>query len=970
MPIPDTVARLVEQFSEQSVQLRASAYKEARVRQDFIDPLFEALGWDIRNAQGLPQNQRDLVIEDRVWVRSEKDGTLVKAPDYGFYIGGIRKFFVEAKKPSVSIKNNADAAFQLQRYAWSAGLPVSILTDFEEFAVYDCRAEPSADDSAATGRIEFWHYTDYADKWATIEGLFSRNAVREGALEQYASPSTTRKGTAVDTAFLREISTWRDWLAQDLALHNPGLTPRDLNFAVQMIIDRIVFLRICEARGIEPDGRLRRLIDGDRIYRQLLDYFRQADVKYNSGLFHFSEEKGRAEGPDTLTPNLIVPNEHLRQIIRRLYYPDSPYAFDVIPVEILGQVYEQFLGKVIRLDAGGRAAVEEKPEVRKAGGVYYTPGYIVEYIVRQTLGPLLEGKTPKEAAALRILDPACGSGSFLIGAYQFLLDWHLSRYTHVEEDVRKHRKELVEVPADPNMNTPKSWRLATEERKRILLTNIYGVDIDTQAVEVTKFSLLLKVLEGLSLEQQQMSFERLLPDLSNNIKCGNSLIGLDFYTTTQTTFLDDEERYRVNAFDWRTEFPTIMQIGGFDAVIGNPPYIFTRNQGIDEPQKLYFYKNYMYQSQQLNTFGIFIERCRSLLRNNGYLGFITPNNWLTIDTFAPLRKFILENTSASKIVNIRDRVFAAANVDTAIILFKKGLPSWITIAELSDGKEVFSRQIQVSNIKPPAYIIQIALFRNPENIPFLERIESLSQPLAAFCTVSTGLKVYQIGKGKPPQTDYEKNNRVFHSDHKRDATYGPYLDGIDVRRHYLAWSGQYLSYGDWIAEPRKSVPFSGERLLIRQIPAKPPYLVHGVFTNEPFYNDINSMVVFSPIEHISLKYLLGLINSRLLSIWFLKKFDKLQRKIFPQFKVKELAVFPIRPVNFSDPPDTALHDQVVLLVERMLELHKQLLAARTPTDKRMIERQITATDQQIDYLVYELYQLTAEERALVEGGTL
>jgi len=357
------------------------------------------------------------------------------------------------------------------------------------------------------------------------------------------------------------------------------------------------------------------------------------------------------------------------------------------------------------------------------------------------------------------------------------------------------------------------------------------------------------------------------------------------------------------------------------------------------------------------------------MRKSGVLGFITPNNWLTIDTFAPLRKFVLESTKGAKIVNILDRVFAAANVDTAITLFEKGDPSSLTISEMTGEKEVFSRQVGMSAVKPPAYIIQISLLKDSRNLQLVKRIESCAQPLAKLCTVSTGLKAYQTGKGKPPQTDCEKENRIFHDSSKRNKTYERYLDGADVRRYYLNWSGQYLSYGDWLAEPRKSVPFIGERLLVRQIPSRPPYLVNGVLTDEPFYNDINSMIIFAPIASISLKYLLGLINSRLLSMWFLKTFDKLQRKIFPQFKVKELASFPVRPIDFSNHGDKARHDQMVVLVERMLELHKERAAAQTPHDQTSHQRQIDATDRQIDQLVYELYGLTEDEIKIVEEAT-
>ena len=370
----------------------------------------------------------------------------------------------------------------------------------------------------------------------------------------------------------------------------------------------------------------------------------------------------------------------------------------------------------------------------------------------------------------------------------------------------------------------------------------------------------------------------ILPPLDKNITCGNSLIGTDF--SAGELFNEEEER-RISPMDFEDRFPHLPD-GCFNVIVGNPPYIFTRNQRIDDVQKAYYYKHYEYQNAQLNTFGLFLERSLATLCDGGYLGFIIPNNWLTIDSFASLRKYMLKSGRDIQIVNVLDRVFAEADVDTALVIFQKGKPNTLTVSEMIDGREAWSKQVKASSVRPPAYIIAVGFFKDMEAGALLSRIESVAKPLSSFCTVSTGLKAYQTGKGKAAQTDVEKNGRVFHARNKLNATYGKYLDGVNVSRYILSWSGEFLSYGDWLAEPRRSVPFSGDRLLIRQIPAQPPYLVHGVFTAEPYYNDINSMVVFSPNSQVSLKYLLGLINSRLLSLWFLKRHDKLQRKIFPQ----------------------------------------------------------------------------------------
>lgn len=580
----EALAQLVDHFHRNISTLKSKQYNETQARREFIDPLFSLLGWDMSNTQGLTEADKNVIHEDAI-----KIGGSTKAPDYCFRIGGDRKFFVEAKKPAVNIKEGIDPAYQVRRYAWSAKLPLSILTDFEEFAVYDCRIKPQPTDKASVARVQYLTYLEYQDRWEDLLAIFSREAVLKGSFDRYAGSSKIKKGTTeVDEAFLSEIESWRDSLAKNIAARNSSLTSRELNFAVQTTIDRVVFLRIAEDRGIEDYGKLRGLNNGTNVYARLLDLFRQADDRYNSGLFHFILEKGRPESPDRITPNITVDDKVLKDILKNLYFPESPYVFSVLPADILGQVYEQFLGKVIVLNARHQATVVEKPEVKKAGGVYYTPTYIVDYIVKNTVGDLLVGKSPKQIAgdkkhaALRVLDPACGSGSFLIGAYQHLLDWYCEKY--VDEGPEKHRGEIFEGPGG-------DWRLTTQERKRILLTHIYGVDVDSQAVEVTKLSLLLKVLEGENTEniRQQLSLfqQRALPDLGSNIKCGNSLINTDFFDWMQTSTLDDEERYKINVFDWQAEFKNVFSSGGFDIVVGNPPYGYM----IPKVQQDYFAKN-------------------------------------------------------------------------------------------------------------------------------------------------------------------------------------------------------------------------------------------------------------------------------------------------------------------------------------------------------------------------------------------
>jgi len=265
MQTPSTVLELVERFDTHRDHYTSTNYNEAQVRREFIDPLFQALGWDVQNTKGYAEPFKEVIHEDAVRVAG-----VTKAPDYSFRLGGRRIFFVEAKKPARNLKEDPSPAYQLRRYAWTAKLPVSILTDFEEFIVYDTRVKPAANDKASKARTIYVPYSEYPDRWTEIAGLFAPEAIRKGALDKYIQSSKKKRGTAeVDDAFLAEIEQWRTDLARNIALRNRGLSQRELNFAVQRTIDRVIFLRICEDRGIEQYGRLMALLSGPDTYARL-----------------------------------------------------------------------------------------------------------------------------------------------------------------------------------------------------------------------------------------------------------------------------------------------------------------------------------------------------------------------------------------------------------------------------------------------------------------------------------------------------------------------------------------------------------------------------------------------------------------------------------------------------------------------------------------------------------------------------
>jgi hypothetical protein len=1033
MPAPAEIVQLVELFQRNYDQYCAPSFSETAVRHQFIDPFFAALGWDVNNTQGFAEQYKEVVHEDKVLV-----GDATKAPDYSFRIGKERKFFVEAKKPSVNIKHDIEPAYQLRRYAWSAKLPLSILTDFEEFSVYDCRMRPDKNDKAATGRILLLSFTDYLARWDEIAGIFSKAAVWQGALDRFAVAKAGKRGTAeVDDEFLAEIERWRELLARNLALRNPALRGRDLNWAVQQTIDRIVFLRICEARNLETFEQLRALLNGGHTYARLWEIFRRADLRYNSGLFHFSEERGRAEAPDALTPGLEIDDKVLKDIIEHLYYPQSPYEFSVLPADILGHVYERFLGKVIRLTPGRQVKIEEKPEVRKAGGVYYTPTYIVDYIVRQTVGPLLEGKAPGPAGGatrLRILDPACGSGSFLLGAYQFLLDWHLTEYLKDPNRWLKGKRPPLERAGGGAL------RLSIEERKRILMDHLYGVDIDPQAVEVTKLSLLLKVLEGEGVAGQlSLGVERVLPDLGRNIKCGNSLIGPEFYDG-KLDLPDEEMVGRVNAFDWKREFPEVFPHppapsperrfgrgggeaggeGGFDAVIGNPPYI--RIQALQEwaPLEVEHYKRAYRAASKGNydLYVVFVEKGLKLLNEHGRLGFILPHKFFNAQYGEPLRKLLSEGQHLSKVVHFGDQqVFEGATTYTCLLFLERGgrqefqfvrahdLPAWRTGAAQVEGT------IPVASAGPSEWNFVVGrgsdLFERLRAMPV--KLGDVADRMAQGIRTSAN-EVFVLDIVKADNNLTEARSDVSGNVTIESPVLLPFLQGKEIKAYSIRYSGKTVLV-PYKVEGRKA-QLLPERDLLRTYPKayaylkqnkgalegrekgrmqgpnwygyvypknielmrSPKFLVPDIADRAAFAFDSEGRFAFTSGYAITLRsrqesahYILGLLNSALLS-FYLRRISTPMRGGFFRYFTQFIEQLPIRTINFTDPADVARHDRMVALVTQMLDLHGRLAAEGVPHEKAALQRRIEMTDRQIDALVYELYGLTDAEIAVVELG--
>lgn len=724
------VAALVASFRRNEADYLHPRYNETQARTDFITPLLEAFGWDVYNRAALPNSLREVVEEATVEVGER----LSKKPDYELRLARQRKFFVEAKKPSVAIDRDREAAFQTRRYGYSASMPISVLTNFHKLVVYDCKPVADPGHDAAVARLHVFEYTDFESRFDELWALISRDAVYSGAFDaRYAIDVTRRGADQFDDLFLRQVKEWRLRLAINIHANNPRLGPAELTYAVQLFLSRIVFLRICEDRDIERYETLKNLPTANT-FDALVAELRRADAFYDSGLFRLI---------DDARLGVRISDDVLHSIIAELYYPQSPYTFAVVETEVLGEIYEQFLGDVISIEAGN-VLIVSKPEVRESGGVVPTPRYIVDAILDRTLTPAIAGRSPADLAGFTVADICCGSGIFLLSVYEFLLDHYLDWY--LNNTPAAHRgTRIYEVVGG-------RWQLTFEERRRILTEHIRGVDIDPNAVEVARFSLLLKLIEdeneaGLR-DYVARHRQPALPELDSAIRFGNSLVSTAEWAATGAAMLA-ALRLRVNPFDWRAEFPAEFARGGFDIVVANPPYTRIQHMQTYMPEELAFYRSARSpystaREHNFDKYALFIERALTLLRPAGLLGVIVQHKFMTTRAGRALRQLIAGPRLLANVVHFgAKRVFGRA-IDnyTCILVLDRGGRQTVRV-ELPDSLESWRygapatvRDIPAANLTADSW-----QFANEETQALFGRIRAaFPTTLGQVAEVSVGVQ--------------------------------------------------------------------------------------------------------------------------------------------------------------------------------------------------------------------------------------
>ncbi len=891
---------LVARFFEHREAYRATSYKEAELRHEFLEPMFSLLGWDVHNRAGYASAYKDVVSE-----LSLRVGDSVKAPDYCFRTGGSARFFVEAKRPNSAILEDGNAAFQVRRYAWSGQVPLAVLTSFDELALYDGRVQPKAGDDARVARIATFSAGEYADRWEEIIKYLGRESILKGTLDALLPAPATRRGALrVDEAFLADLESWRDVFAHAFSDANPGVTLEDLNRVVQRLLDRIVFLRILEDRGGETYGSLRDAVKLDRGFGDLIV---RADSRYNSGLF----------APNAELDPLNIDPEAIRRVVGNLYFPQSPYEFSVLPAHMLGAIYERFLGSRIE-HIDGQIQIVQRPEVRKAGGVYYTPQYIVESILDDTLGRLLTKNASVAAVAkIAILDPACGSGAFLIAAYQRLLDWHL--------EVFRQKAEFHLKGKDPALFRGRSGALALTlaTRRRILLNSIYGVDLDEQATEVTQLSLLLKVVEGeTDFNQQALFIDRVLPSLSRNIRCGNSLIGPQFLRSLPVEELDKASNYR--SFDWQIEFAEIMRRGGFDVVIGNPPYLsYAGRQSVSLPPEIreFYSREYASFAGWPTSHSLFIERAARDLSAR-FVSFIVPDQMGHLAQYGALRATMQQHCPVRKVKYWGEKVFEGVTTPALTFVGEKGPAG---LAEVIDRHGTTNRGM-LHEKQEWVFSANRALLNKLANSTHFSLGELVRD--CGFRTTAAADQVVKVGTIPESIPVLEGKNLVLFG--CTPPTVAVRFDQGTVLRS----SEERYHDAEFLVRQTAAYPIVGPRL-------------HATY----FRNSCHAL--YAPPAPMDLRYIVGLLNSRLIRFAYIAATVESGQKAFPQVKLAALRSLPLLAIDFGIPESVAIHDQIVTVV-------KALLAHRGNHIKQ--SQAFGHLKDRLDLLVDNAYQVTAVER--------
>ena len=976
MTAPAALHALIERYTAARPAFLQGDLGRADIRDEFILPLLDLLGWAAVPAGG------DAGVVCDVPYRIREEG---KSIDIMLPAEGVSPVPAQLCDPLLPLPDTA--ARELRHYAWNAGCSLAVLTSFGETAIYDATIPVRSGDDVLTARIASCTVDQYEASWDRIAAVLSRECVVRGSADRFSGEKGggDRSGE-VSRVLAADLAAWQLLLARNIVCRNPGLSADAITDAVQEIIGRILFLRFCEDRGSAEYGLLGRTMTGGSAWGRLCGLFGYADDRFGTA--------PRSDSPDICS--LAIDDTVVKTIITRLTSPASPYLFSVISPETIGLAFLPFLASAIRLTSPHHVEVKERPEARKAGGASCTPQNLADFIVQRIMTALLDGKTPREAAAIRVLDPACGPGLFLLGVYTHLLGWHRAWYrTHLVPFLEAGVEPGPEIraclpdlaggdPVVPVCRTGEgsAWDLTAGERQRILTTCIFGVDIDPRAVAVTRLLLSLAMREG---------EDAVLPTLGQNIRCGNSLVSPGFHDDQDAALLDDRARQRIRAFSFPGAFPAVMAAGGFDAVLGEPPHL--RRESL-RGEKEYLERHSAVYPGTAALYPCFVEQGMALLRPGGTLMYLLPGGWLRADEGSLLRRF-LHPCQIEEIIDTGD----LCTYPSCIIRLRK--------------KEAFPR-ISVTNVATP-YPGNLAVYVQEHRYPvdrsrlgdaawklddtrvqdLVSRLQQGTTPLAAFV-------MGEIQAGAQPACeeafviDRKTRDRMVAADTKSAAIILPLVAGNDIRRYETpSRTAQYLIFS------HPGIPLRKHRAVFRHLrryrqvlvqhyeqgegrkpgsyrwyelpgaaetlPGTPGILFPRIVREGRFTLDEPGCWCGPGCARIGSgsRYLLGILNSRLMG-FVARHTLPVDRGAYRKHQGPAFERLPIYVPDFDDPVQAALHDRLEALVGEMMRVKNRIKEQRAGEEDAAIMQKAKDLDREIDGVVNDLYGLTGEEIALVD----
>ena len=976
-----TVKQLIEKYQSDRDYYLTSKYNETLLRSDFLDPFFELLGWDIKNNAGKPTNEREVILEEALKENASENS---KKPDYTFRLFSERKFFLEAKKPSVHIEMDNDTAKQVRRYGFTAKLKISVLSNFEHLIIYDTSVKVEQSDAFQKALIKKYHYTEYESKLDEIKRLLGKESVYSGAFDdEWKNIEVKLNQYSIDNLFLNQINEWRKLLGAEIYKNEPNIDELQLNDVVQNYLNRILFLRVCEDRNLEYYQTLLKFANTND-FNALIEKFKEADKRYNSGLF------------DQLLKDKIIENisSIFWVIIKQLYYPESPYSFSVFSSDVLGNIYEIFLSEKLVIQ-NEKIELVKKPE-NIDRDIVTTPNFIITNILQKTVIPKCEGKTDIEILNLKNADISCGSGAFLLETFQLLNDILIDYYLHND------KSKLIQTNID-------TYKLPFEIKRELLLQCIFGVDKDYNAVEATKFGLLLKLLESED-ENSTNKTKPILPDLSNNIFYGNSLLNPDQVT--------EEEQNEINPFDFSTY--------KFDVIVGNPPYMKSEDMKNITPLELPLYKdNYISAYKQFDKYFLFLEQGLNLLTDDGVLGYIVPSKFTKVGAGMKLRE-LLANHLKTIVSFGANQVFSDKTTYTCLLTLGKQSQQTFQYAEIKKLKDWLIRYDILFSTKntselngdvwvliPPelinAYnkiIVQSAKLADlvgEDNV--FNGIQTSANEIYIFTPDREDKKYYYFSKkGTEYQIEKEITKPYFQTSAKEDNlnTYRTFKPNARVIYPYKKISGRVELIQ--LTDIQKQFPFAHNYLqkhkLILDNPKRdikpqpltsdewhrygrhqsldscglPSKIIVGVlsvgnkFAVDTYGTLISSggtagyCVVALPEDSCySIYYIQAILNSKYTE-WFCALYGEIFRGGYIARGTKVLRNLPIHKIDFTKVEEKSIHDKIVKLQKELIGIHDKM--DKYASNKRewlKLESSFARQKKKMDELLLKLYDLGSDD---------